>query len=48
MPQKAVKGQAMVDFLVEHQVSRFIKLYEDFLDEIAEVCVTHPSFEEKV
>jgi len=41
MPHKAVKGQAMVDFLANHLVSGSSKLYDDLLDEIAEVCTNH-------
>jgi len=48
LPQKAVKGQAVTDFLVEHLDPRTIILYEDLLDEIAEVCMTQTSFEEQV
>jgi len=48
LPQKAVKGQAVADFLVEHPDPRTIKLYEDFSDEIAEVCMTQTSFKEQV
>jgi len=40
MPQKAVKGQAVADFLAEHPDPRTIKIYEDLRDEIAEVCMT--------
>ena len=45
LSQKAVKGQAVVDFLAEHLDPRATKLYEDLLDEIAEVCLTQTSFE---
>ena len=38
--QKAVKGQAVVDFLAEHPDPRATKLYEDLPDEVAEVCLT--------
>jgi len=31
MPQKAIKGQAMVDFLADHPVSGNSKLYDDLL-----------------
>jgi len=47
-PQKAVKGQAVADFLAEHPDSRTTKLYEDLLDEIAKVYMTQTSFEEQV
>jgi len=40
LPQKFVKGQAMVDFLAEHLDPRVTKLYEDLPDEVAEVCLT--------
>ena len=48
MPQKAVKGQAVADFLAEHPDPRASKLYEDLLDEVTEVCLTQASFEEQV
>jgi len=48
LPQKAMKGQAVVDFLAEHPDSTTIKLYEDLPDDIAEVCMTQTSFEEQV
>jgi len=37
MPQKAIKGQVVTDFLVDHPVSKTSKLYDDIPDEIAEV-----------
>ena len=40
LPQKAVKGQAVVDFLAAHSDPRMMKLYEDLPDEIIEVCMT--------
>ena len=48
LPQKVVKGQAVADFLAEHPDQRTIKLYEDFSDEVAEVCLTQTSFEGQV
>jgi len=36
VPQKAVKGQALVDFLAAHPVSESSKLHEDIPDEIFE------------
>jgi len=38
--QKAVKGQAVADFLVEHPDPRMTKLYEDIPDKAVEVCLT--------
>ena len=38
LPQKAVKGQSVEDFLAEHPDPRATKLYEDLPDEVAEVC----------
>ena len=35
LPQKAVNGQAVADFLAEHPVPRMTKLYEDLPDEVA-------------
>ena len=46
--QKAIKGQAIADFLAEHPDPRAVKLYEDLPDEIAEVCLTQTSFESQV
>ena len=40
MPQKAVKGQALADFLADHPVPGTSKLYEELPDEVAETCVT--------
>ena len=48
LPQKAVKGQAVADFLAEHPDPRATKLYEDLPDEVAEVCLTQTSFERQV
>ena len=48
LPQKAVKGQAVVDFLAEHPDLRATKLYEDLPDEVDEVCLTQTSFEGQV
>ena len=48
LSQKAVKGQAVANFLAEHPDPRATKLYEDLLDEIAEVCLTRTSFEGQV
>ena len=48
LPQKAVKGQAVADFLAEHPDPRTTKLYEDLPDEIAEVCMTQTSFKGQV
>jgi len=48
LPQKAVKGQAVVDFLAEHPDLRAAKLYDDLPDEAAEVCLTQTSFESQV
>ena len=40
MPQKAVKGQAIADFLAAHPISETSKLYEEFPDEVAEANTT--------
>jgi len=45
LPQKAVKEQAVTDFLAEHPNPRMTKLYEDLPDEVVEVCLTQTSFE---
>ena len=43
-----MKGQAVADFLAEYPNSRAIELYEDLLDEVAEVCTTQTSFGRQV
>ena len=48
LQQKAIKGQAVADFLAEHPDPRAAKLYEDLPDEVAEVCLTQTSFEGQV
>jgi len=45
LPQKAVKGQAVTDFLAEHSDLKATELYEDLSDEVAGVCLTQTSFE---
>ena len=47
MPQKAVKGQVVVDFLANHLVSGTSKLYNDLPYEIVEVKVINASSEEQ-
>ena len=48
LPQRAVKGQAVADFLAKHPDSRATKLYEDLPDEVAKVCLTQTVFEGQV
>jgi len=48
MPQKAIKGQAVVDFLIDHPVPETSKLYDDLSDEIAKVNLINTSSEEQV
>ena len=48
LPQKAIKGQAVADFLADHPVPQTSKMYEDLPDEIAEVCMTQASFEGQI
>ena len=43
---KAVKGQAVANFLADHSVSISSKLYDDLPDEVAEVCTTYAPSEE--
>jgi len=40
VPQKAVKGQTLADFLAAHPVSESSKLHEDIPDEIFESNIT--------
>ena len=46
LPQKAVKGQAVVDFLAKHPDPRTTKLYEDLPDEVTEACMTQTTFKQ--
>ena len=46
MPQKAMKGQAVVDFLAELPDPRSTKLCKDLPDKIAKVYMNQTSFEE--
>jgi len=46
MRQKAIKCQAMVDFLANHPVSGTLKLYDDLPDDIAEDNLINVSSEE--
>ena len=48
MPQKAVNGQAVANFLAEHPDPKATKLYEDLPDEVVKVCLTQASFKEQV
>ena len=48
MPQKAVKGQAVTDFLVDYPVPETSKLYDDLSDEIVEVNLINSSPKEQV
>ena len=47
MPQKAVKGQAVADFLADHPVPGTSKLYDDLSNEIAKVNLIN-AFSEQV
>jgi len=40
VPQKAIKGQALTDFLAAHPVSETSKLHEDISDEVIEANMT--------
>ena len=48
MPQKAIKGQVVVDFLADHPVPGASKLYDDLPNEIAEVNLINASSKEHV
>ena len=48
LPQKAVKGQAVTDFLAEHPDPKVTKLNEDLPDEVVEVCQIQTSFEGQI
>ena len=45
VPQKAVKGQAIADFLAAHPVSETSKLYEELPDVVAEANTTSGELE---
>ena len=40
IPQKAIKGQALADFLAAYPVPESSKLHEDIPDEVIEVNIT--------
>jgi len=48
MPQKVIKGQAVVDFLANYPLPGTSKLYDDLPDEIIEVNLVKASSEEQV
>jgi len=48
LPQKAVKGQAVADFLAKYSDPRMIKLYEDLSDVVTEIYIAQTSFKEQV
>ena len=48
MLQKAIKGQAVADFLADHPVLGSSKLYDGLPDEIAEVNLIHAFSEEQL
>jgi len=39
-PQKAIKGQALADFLAAHPISESSKLHEDILDKVIKINIT--------
>ena len=44
VPQEAIKGQALTDFLAAHPVSETSKLHEDISDEVIETNVTSSDY----
>jgi len=40
VPQKAIKGQTLIDFLAAHSVSESSKLYEDISDQVSKANIT--------
>ena len=48
LPQKATKGQVVIDFLAEYPDPRATRLYENLPVEIAEVYMMQTSFEEQL
>lgn len=37
LPQKAIKGQALANFLADNPASKAVRMYEGLLDEVAKV-----------
>src|SRR3954465_7576522 len=48
LPQKAIKGQAIADFMAERPAPRSERLYEDIPDEAAEVHLAQTTLEDQV
>src|SRR5436190_21968940 len=48
LPQKAIKGQAIADFMAENPTPGSIRLYEDIPDEAAEVHLAQMTLEDQV
>lgn len=48
LPQKDIKGQALVDFLTENPASKAVKMYEELPDEVEEVLSTQTMFNNQV
>src|SRR3954469_22501681 len=48
LPQKAIKGQAIADFMVENPTPGTRRLYEDIPDESAEVHLAQTTLEDQV
>jgi len=48
IPQKAIKGQVVADFLADHPVPGTSKLYDKLPDEIVEVNLINASSEEQM
>src|SRR2546430_7134398 len=48
LPQKAIKGQAIANFIAETPASGPEKLYEDIIDETAEVHMVQTKFEDQI
>src|SRR5256886_3233891 len=48
LPQKAIKGQAIADFMAENPTPGSGRLYEDFPDESAEVHLAQTTLEDQV
>ena len=40
VPKKAIKGQALADFLAAHPIPETLKLHEDILDEVIKANIT--------
>lgn len=48
LPQKTIKGQALVDFLADNLTSKAIRMYKGLPDEVVKVFATLATFDNQV